>query len=279
MESTTLVEECVSLPCVKARRMVEPDINEISGVDHPAHLAEGWLMLKSRDASVLAQAEAVSKGRVPSDNGSTQMELSQDARAALPADAVAYIESLEKASKKVKKSKRGNSDDTARAEFEKAIESLPEAAREVLRKSQRETAEAKNIAKSLFDTQEDAKYEAFAKSLAHVPGITVESAKDFRKVAETDPAMWEQVSKSLTAAENALAQSPLFKELGSGHSGTPGTASETIESMAKSLQESDSALTYPEALAAAAERAGRENPELITRHRREQLAANATPGE
>lgn len=207
------------------------------------------------------------------------MALSKDARAALPADAVAYIESLEKqASKKVKKAKKNGGDD-ARAEFEKAIESLPAAAREVLRKSQRETAEAKTIAKSLYDQQEDAKYEAFAKSLAHVPGVTKDSAAHFRKVAETDPAMWEQVSKSLTAAENALAVSPLFKELGSGHSGTPGTAGETIESMAKSLQESDSTLSYPEALAKAAEKAGRENPDLITRHRREQLAANATPGE
>ena len=35
----------------KARKMVNLSIEETSGVDHPAHLTEGWLVMKSADES------------------------------------------------------------------------------------------------------------------------------------------------------------------------------------------------------------------------------------
>ena len=51
-----------------AQRMVQPTIKEISGVDHPAHLSEGWLMMKGVSPEIalqLARAEAIAKGLDP----------------------------------------------------------------------------------------------------------------------------------------------------------------------------------------------------------------------
>ncbi len=257
--------------------MVEPTWKETSGVDRAANLVEGWLVMKSADphtAAVLAEAEQVAKGH---NIGSTTMQLSKDARAALPAETVAYIESLEK-QLKPKKMKKQSAKAAEREAFEKAVADLPEGAREVLRKSQREAAEAQAIAKAMHDQQEDAKYEAFAKSLAHVPGVTAESAKTFRKMAEENPDEWASISKTLAASENALKASGMFKEFGSGHTGTPGSAGESIEAMAKAFQDAEPSLSYPEAVAKAAEKAAIESPDLIVNHRREQLRANATPG-
>ncbi len=213
-------------------------------------------------------------------------KLSKEARAALPNDTVAYIESLEKAQEaKTPVAPVATPEATALAEFEKAVAEMPEGARAILRKQQRDVTEARAIAKGLFDVQEDAKFEAFAKSLKHVPGIAIvgdglaDTVAKFRTMAENEPDAWEQVSKSLTSAENSLAQSALFGTIGTGHTGTPGSAGETIEGMAKALQEKDAELSFPEALAKAAEQASRDNPALIEQHRREQLHANANPGE
>ena len=34
----------------KAKKMVRLAVDETSGVDHPAHLSEGWLVMKSANA-------------------------------------------------------------------------------------------------------------------------------------------------------------------------------------------------------------------------------------
>lgn len=271
--------------------MVAPTWNETSGVDHPAHLAEGWLVMKSVDGNVdiaatLAQAEAVSKGSTVSlsdTSGSHAMPitpLSKEAKEGLSEDVLAHIESLEKAAE-APAPVEAPVILTEAEEFAKAIDALPAGAREIVRKAQRDAAEASSIAKGLYDTQEDAKYEAFAKSLEHVPNVTAASAPAFRKMAETNPTEWETLSKSLIASEQMLAKSVLFTDIGTALVGTPGSAGETIEAMAKELQAADASLGFPEALAKAAEKASAD-PELqhlITTHRSESLRANSGAGE
>jgi len=67
----------------KARKMVSLNIQETSGVDHPAHLQEGWLVIKSSDSDVsnllsdLAKNENTSSDRLNQD-GTEEEPMPQD---------------------------------------------------------------------------------------------------------------------------------------------------------------------------------------------------------
>ncbi len=202
--------------------------------------------------------------------------LSAETLAALPEDVRKHIEALEKSAAPAPVA---STEDADRAAFEKAIGELPEGAREIVRKSQRDAAEAVAKATALDDAAKNGQFEAFAKSLSHVPHVTVEDAPRFRKMAEQNPEEWAAVSKSLIASENMLAKSAAFTEIGSGHGGAPGSAQEAIEAVAKQLSDADPTLGKAESFAKAAEKVAQENPELIAAHRTEQLRANASVGQ
>jgi len=67
----------------KARKMVSLNIQETSGVDHPAHLQEGWLVIKSSDSDVsdllsdLVKNENTSSDRLNQD-GTEEEPMPQD---------------------------------------------------------------------------------------------------------------------------------------------------------------------------------------------------------
>lgn len=67
----------------KARKMVSLNIEEASGVDHPAHLQEGWLVIKSTDSDVsdllsdLVKNENTSSDRLNQD-GTEEEPMPQD---------------------------------------------------------------------------------------------------------------------------------------------------------------------------------------------------------
>lgn len=67
----------------KARKMVGLNIEETSGVDHPAHLHEGWLVIKSEMSGVddllsdlVSQSEQV--GTILLDEGTKETAMPQD---------------------------------------------------------------------------------------------------------------------------------------------------------------------------------------------------------
>ena len=259
------------------RQMVNPKINEVSGVDHPAHLIEGWLALK--DASpetilLLARAEAVAKGLDPNTvtlRGNEMPDpLAKDVVEALPADVQSYIKALEDAAKGDDAVTKTATAPLSEAEqFEKAMDSLPEPVREAVRKSQHEAAEAKAVAKTLFDASEDAKFAAIAKSLDHIPGTDDSFAADLRKVASVDQVAFDNIMKALKAANAGIAEGRLYKELGAAGDAAEGSGQAALEAVAKSLQKEDPKLSYEVALAKAAE----SHPDLYTQHRREYNAA------
>ena len=55
----------------KARKMVSLNIEETSGVDHPAHLTEGWLVIKSEDSDVSNLLSDLTKQETVLDTSST----------------------------------------------------------------------------------------------------------------------------------------------------------------------------------------------------------------
>jgi hypothetical protein len=264
-----------------ATQMVQPTIAELSGVDHPAHLTEGWLVLKDASpatAKLLRDAELIAKGIDPSTvrdpQGSDKtMPLTDEQRAALAPEAAAYIKSLENAATatSVTKSAAAASDHDQEA-FEKAIAGLPEASREMFRKQQRETADAKAMAKGLYDAAQDTHFENMAKSLVHLPGVDTEGANNFakslRKSAESNPAAFEDVFRVLKAADSAIEQSGFYKEIGTGAAGA-GSGSDALMAIAKSKFEKAKGTDKEITLAEAVTEAAVENPDLYATHTKE----------
>ena len=206
-----------------ARQMVRPRIKEISGVDHPAHLTEGWLLMKDASpetAAILAQAEALAKSSAPEE------EMSMD-----------YDE-----------------------EFEKALDGMAPIVKERFRDQQSQL-------NALHDEREVNYFEDLAKSLVHLPKVTVsEFGPVLRKAAgATDEETFDAIFAVLKSADSAIAQSGLYREIGTGHGGTPDSALGTIEALAKSLRSNDPDLTEAEAVVKAAEM----NPDLYAQHRME----------
>jgi hypothetical protein len=251
------------------RQMVKPKIREVSGVDHPAHLLEGWLMMKDASpetAVLLAQAEAIAKGIDPSTLAEeTNMGLTDEVRAALPDDVRKYIGDLESDLTVAKAAAAAPVDDEA--EFLKSLEGMAPTVKDAFLKSQRRVAEAEAVAKSLVDEREAGEFEAMAKSLVHLPKVTPsEFGPVLRKAAaSTDETTFGSILDVLKAADKAIAQSGLFREIGTGHGGTTDSALGSIEAVAKSLEEADPALTHAEAIVKAAE----QHPDLYAQHRQE----------
>ena len=245
-QSTYRTLPSVTVPSMPPRRMVQPNINEVSTVDHPAHLIEGWIsMQKARGGDLspemtdlLARAEAMTKGKHMPDSDVTN---------AVDAES-----------------------------FEKAISGLPEEMQKALMDGQRRAVQAESLAKALLDEREDNRFEKMAKELVNLPGVDSESneqsfAKSLREAAEsTTPETFEKLFKVLKSADAALGQSGMFKEYGVSGGSTPGTAGATIEAIAKELRAADPELTEADSIAKAAT----ENPDLYTTHRVESLRAN-----
>lgn len=168
--------------------------------------------------------------------------------------------------------------ETDQAAFEKAVSGLPLEVRKGLIATQRRAAEAESLAKTLLDDREDQRFEAIAKELLHLPGVDAFSeeqsfAKALRTVNDAvEPETFSGLLSVLKAADSALAQSGLFKEVGTSGGGAGGASSAgaSIEGFAKALRDADPELTVPDSVAQAA----MEHPELYSQHRVETLRAN-----
>jgi len=69
----------------KARKMVGLNIEETSGVDHPAHLQEGWLVIKSENSGVDDLLSDLQANQEPDASLLTEETMPQDEKVELAA--------------------------------------------------------------------------------------------------------------------------------------------------------------------------------------------------
>ena len=267
----------------KARKMVSLNIEETSGVDHPAHLQEGWLVIKSKDTDVsdllsdLVKNENTSSDRLNQD-GTEEEPMPQDEatvettevveKDAL-ADAQAKIKELEmklgetmkeldkmyamedkKKKSMLEDEKMKKSDD-----IEDVIKSAPEAVQAVvaeMRKAADEaTARATAAEEVLLKEREDrADAEAVAKAKAwgHLPIEAEKIGPALRRLAGIDADLAKSVEEMLNAVEAQAESANIFAEIGKSATPTNGSAYEQLTSMAKAVAET-SGVTFEQAFA------------------------------
>lgn len=271
------------------RKMTKINIEETSGVDHPAHLHEGWIVKKSVDAE---QVNKLFGSPDTTKEGATMGDLKKEAEDASKAsneDLAAELAKLKDENAKLKAEKEdakkaADEDAEKSADKEKEAEKkdkpadlsksadLPDHVREALAKQAAEAAELREeMAKARADYQKevDARLDRDAiekatNSWGNVGVDVTAVAPALRRVAVVDAELAKSVEGALKAASEQLAAAGVFKEVGTT-GGKSGNAIDKLNELAKSMVENKIAADFSSAIAKAVE----ENPALYEAYKNE----------
>ena len=232
----------------QTRKLIDLEIEETSGVDHPAHLYEGWLVRKDT-AAVLDEVLTEVRDEHDTDQGVENVDLTPTMDA--PAEEV-VIDEPEVVSEPAPVLK---TDDSPSESVTKELADLRKAFDDV-------TAEAA----SLREEREMEKATERVGEWRILPGVVVDDfAPVLRSLRGADPEATAIVEEILDGCAEALAEAGVLKELGTDLDDSSTDAYHQIEALAKSAVEAGRAKNQPEAIGLVAS----ENPDLYARYRQE----------
>ena len=190
--------------------MVNLSIEETSGVDHPAHLHEGWLVMKAADSDDVRKAMQ-SNQEAPMDNEMNVEDVLKEAP-----DAVRKMyEDMQKAT-------------------DEAVAKAAEA-EDTLRKERDERADSDAIVKARESYQ----------SL----GIDPEQVGPaLRRLSETDADLAKAIETALVSANAKVESADIFSEIGKSALPSSGSAYEQADVMAKAAFAAGHSATIEQAL-------------------------------
>tara|TARA_R100001198_G_scaffold55860_1_gene31708 strand:- start:98 stop:802 length:705 start_codon:yes stop_codon:yes gene_type:complete len=215
----------------KTTQLVDLELNEISGVDHPANLHEGWLVMKSSDDSLdKALAEAHEALTTETTIGEEMSELTHD---------------------------------EPTAEVEKEVVSVPvidEDLRKEMSDLRKELAEARAEAETVKTERDMEKATARAEDWAILPNLTPsEFAPILHSLQKSAPEEAEVIENIFDGCATALNEAGVLKELGTEASDdVESSAWDRIESLAKQLVENGEATNLADGISKTA----KANPEM-----------------
>jgi len=273
----------------KAKKMVSLNIEETSGVDHPAHLHEGWLVIKSdnltgmddllsdlnkqnnqSDESLyqkgteeepMAQDESqVIDKAVREDEKEEKAMLEEDKKKMSYDDMKKKIAELEdeldKAKKKLAKTKEKD-EEMKKEDITSLIKEAPEPIRQMLETMEKSANEAKT---RLAEIEEVLKSERIARANEE----SIEKAKAWkflgldankvgpalRQLAEVDVDLAKSVEEALSSVNAQAESANIFAEIGKSANPATGNAYDQLTSLAKSASENKS-MTFEQAFSEA----------------------------
>jgi len=230
------------------RKLVDLEIEETSGVDHPAHLYEGWLVRKDSAAVLDEVLTELRDESQTTDQGEETVDLTTTTDA--PAEDVVIDEpEVVIAPAPVLKNDNSPSESVTKelADLRKAFDDV--------------TAEAA----SLREEREMEKATERVSAWRILPGVVAaEFAPVLRSLRGANAEATAIVEDILDGCAAALSEAGVLKELGNDLDSST-DAYEQIEALAKSAVEAGRASNQPEAIGLVA----LENPDLYSRYRSE----------
>lgn len=243
-------------------RLSDLEIDEVSLVDRPANPLSKVLLFK-RDTS--GEEDEI----LGTDNGADYSSMTKEET--MPEDTGTveltpeYVESLEEMVLQLQDELAAvkKSADDGKEDVLKNLD--PKVADEVLTriaKAEARAAESEAIAKAERDTRITREYLTKAETkMEHLPGTASEKASILKGLNDIDTDLANKVEQMLISANEQAALGAIDDELGRDVLGDS-TAMGEIEKLAKSLQASNSDLTYEQAV----DKALSENPALYTKY-------------
>lgn len=253
----------------QAPKMTDLVIEETSGVDHPAHLHEGWLVVKAAnietEADVLRDLpEPLEEGMAEDTAEATKAEYEDEDMDAAEkgveedlAMAQARITELEARIAELE----GAAEAEMEPEMEEMVEgldpatvALAKAADEPVRKMLVDMAKAKREAEiALVKEREDrADAEAIAKARNDFAHLNIEADKigpALRRLALSDEALAKSVEDALLAANAQSETADIFAELGKAATVESGSAYQKMVSLAKAAVSEGKATSVEQGIA------------------------------
>ena len=242
--------------------MVKLKVDETSGVDHPAHLEEGWIVIKSKGAPVAKESkveaemedeEVVEETEKAADEEETDFEAMfakmKDERDLFKGKYEKYMKQY------------GDMDEDEES-MEKA---MPAPVREMLTKARNEAATACAELRKEVESRKDGEYVAKAATWSALSVDAKEIGPVLRKMADIDADLAETVIAALTSANAQADAANIFAELGTSVRPDSGDTMGRITKMAKSAVANGDHKTVEQAISALMI----SNPELYEAYRQE----------
>jgi chromosome segregation ATPase len=259
----------------KGPKMTNLIIDETSGVDHPAHLHEGWLVVKASKTTTVADVlktlpepmeasmdnatEIVEETKAMHDDEDKMMS-EPEAKQVEEELAMAHARIAELESRIAELEASDNEAEVEAMEpMEEAaddIVALAKAAPAPLRKAMEELAKAKAEAESTLakEREDRADAEAIAKARDTFKHLNMEPEKigpALRRLAGIDADLAKSVEDALKSADAQNESADIFTEVGKGFAPN-GEAIDKMTSLAKAAVAEGKAATFEQALASVA---------------------------
>ena len=263
----------------KAPKMTELVIEETSGVDHPAHLHEGWLVIKASNTESVADVLAALPeplGESMSEDP-TEVTIETDSEVTLAAEDE-KAEGMEPESKQMEEELamaqariaelEARISELEGSESEDMMEeatdpvALAKSAPEPIRKAMEELAKAKAEAETALakEREDRADADAIAKARGTFKHLALDPEKvgpALRRLTAIDADLAKSVEDALVAADAQNESADIFTEVGKGYVPS-GDAIQKMTSLAKAAVSEGKAATVEQAMAQVAI----ENPAL-----------------
>jgi len=226
--------------------MVNMEIEETSAVDHPAHKAEGWVVVKSAESDSLMSAleELIGEDEVPTDEEVEKMKYTDlDKANKKIADMEAEMEKMKHSMKEMKKIGHDKDEDM--------MKSADPMIQEMFAKAQ---AETETLRKELATANEEKVQKSFVEKAAKWSNLNQKAEElgtMLRKVALVDESLVASLETMLEALNAQAESAEIFTELGTAKSATGnGSALDKVQSLAKAAVTNGEYKTVEQAVSA-----------------------------
>jgi len=256
----------------RTRKMANLVIEETSGVDHPAHLHEGWLVMKSADESEVQRVldETLTEEDSIMEETTTAATDAQVEKAEMTLeDAMKKIAELEGklSEKEMAKEEEKSESDKTEDEME-YMKSAPESVVKMIEDFKKQAETATEELRKEREAKADADAIEKAKGFANLNLDAEKVGPALRRLSTVDADLAKSVEDILTAVNAQAESANIFAEIGKSADFNTGDAYGRMTAIAKSADEEGSAKSFEQAFANAAS----SNPELYVQYRNEKGA-------
>jgi chromosome segregation ATPase len=256
----------------RTRKMANLVIEETSGVDHPAHLHEGWLVMKSADESEVQRVldETLTEEDSTMEETTTAATDAQVEKAEMTLeDAMKKIAELEGKLSEMEMSKEEKESESDKTEDEmEYMKSAPESVVKMIEDFKKQAETATEELRKEREAKADADAIEKAKGFSNLNLDAEKVGPALRRLSTVDADLAKSVEEILTSVNAQAESANIFAEIGKSADFTSGDAYSRMTAMAKSAVEEGNAKTFEQALANVAS----SNPELYVQYRNEKGA-------
>ena len=256
----------------RTRKMANLVIEETSGVDHPAHLHEGWLVMKSADESEVQRVldETLTEEDSIMEETTTAATDAQVEKAEMTLeDAMKKIAELEGKLSEMEMSKEEDKSESDKTEDEmEYMKSAPESVVKMIEDFKKQAETATEELRKEREAKADAEAIEKAKGFSNLNLDAEKVGPALRRLSTVDADLAKSVEEILTSVNAQAESANIFAEIGKSADFTSGDAYGRLTAMAKSAVEEGNAKSFEQAFANVAS----SNPELYVQYRNEKGA-------